>query len=117
VSRGHAERLDRQRGRVRGAARRLRLAEAEALAALDSLRAELALTVDRDEGYGLALDEVAAVAGLDEERAGRMVAAHPYERAGGTRQGGRRRRGGTVDPGREVLPGRLSGQVRQPELS
>lgn len=73
---GDAERADRQRERVRHAARRLRLAEAEALAALDALRAELALSTNTDEGYGLPLGEVATAAGLDEARAARMVAAH-----------------------------------------
>jgi len=73
---GDAERADRQRERVRHAARRLRLAESEALAALDGLRAELAASMDADEGYGLPLGEAATAAGLDPERARRMVGVH-----------------------------------------
>lgn len=73
---GDAERADRQRERVRHAARRLRLAEAEALAALDGLRAELAMSMDADEGYAMALADAATAAGLDPERAARMICAH-----------------------------------------
>jgi len=50
--------------------------QAEALAALDGLRGELAMSMDADEGYGLPLREVATAAGLDPERAARMVDAH-----------------------------------------
>jgi len=74
--RGDREHLDQQQEPLTRAARRLRLAEAEALAALDALRAELHVSTHPAEGYGLPLDEAATLAGLDGERAERMVAAH-----------------------------------------
>lgn len=43
---------------------------------LDAMRAELAVTVDPDEGYGLPLADAATLAGLDPERAERMIRAH-----------------------------------------
>lgn len=83
MSRGDRERLDRQAGRVRTAARRLRLAE-------------LAVSTDRDEGYGLPLADAATLAGLDVDRAGRMVACH-REQVRAARRGRRRPGARTLD--------------------